>query len=177
MENHNGVTTRCSGNRTSLEKTLASAWDRDFDVLRVRDEIVGLDPQPARAVAGAIGHNDPVTNDAGKRAGSRRGPRKTPSVDRTTLASAAGVTATVVAWGYLVYAAIEFGGSARDGESLAWGLLILASLGAVACLFVGLMLVAGLLRRLGVTAGPSESESRELSSAERRPHGGHRAAR
>lgn len=156
---------------------MASAWDRDFDVLWVRDEIVGRDPQPACPVARAIGHNDPVTNDAGKRAGSRRGPRKTPSLDPTTLASAAGVTAAVIAWGYLVYAAIEFGGSARDGESWAWGLLILASCGAVACLFVGLMLVILLLRRLGITAGPSERESPELSSAERRPHGGHRAAR
>lgn len=57
----------------------------------------------------------------------------------------------MVAWGYLVYAAIDFGSTARSGDSRAWWFLGLASAGAVACLFAGLMLVTRLLRRLGIT--------------------------
>ena len=55
------------------------------------------------------------------------------------------ITACVVAWGYLVYLAIDFGTAARSGESSAWGLLVLSSLGAVACLFAGLLFVSRLL--------------------------------
>ena len=65
---------------------------------------------------------------------------------------AVGVTLAVVAWGYLVYAAIDFGSAARGGEPRAWAFLGLAALGAVACLFVGLMLIARLLRKLGITS-------------------------
>lgn len=61
----------------------------------------------------------------------------------------------MVAWGYLVYAAIDFGATARSGNSQAWFFLVLASLGAVACLFIGLMLVSRLLRRLGITEDPT----------------------
>ena len=64
------------------------------------------------------------------------------------------MTLAVVAWGYLVYAAIDFGATARDGNPDAWWFLAVASLGAVACLFVGLMLIARLLRRLGITGDP-----------------------
>ena len=82
---------------------------------------------------------------------------------------ALGVTLSVVAWGYLVYAAIDFGANARAGESSSWWMLGLASIGAVACLFVGLLLVARLLRMLGVlkTEAPKAP----------RPAGGKRAAR
>ena len=66
------------------------------------------------------------------------------------------MTLAVVAWGDLVYAAIDFGATARDGNPDAWWFLAVASLGAVACLFVGLMLIARLLRRLGIT---SDSQS------------------
>jgi len=82
---------------------------------------------------------------------------------------ALGITAAVVAWGYLVYLAIDFGTTARDGDATAWWLLGLATLGAIACLFAGMMLVARLVARLkrGDTppAGPP------------RPPGGRRAAR
>lgn len=61
------------------------------------------------------------------------------------------MTVAVVAWGYLVYAAIDFGSSARGGDARAWGFLAVASVGAVSCLFIGLMLVARLLRRFGIT--------------------------
>ena len=57
----------------------------------------------------------------------------------------------MVAWGYLVYAAIDFGSTARGGDPTAWWFLALASVGAVACLFFALMLVVRLLRRLGIT--------------------------
>ncbi len=81
----------------------------------------------------------------------------------------------MVAWGYLVYAAIDFGTAARGGSSSAWWFMALACLGAMACLFVGLLLVARLLRALGVTSPPSSDSSD--SPAGPRPVGGKRAAR
>lgn len=83
------------------------------------------------------------------------GPKKQRSLDPLLLALAVGVTFCVVAWGYLVKAAIDFGTTARAGDATAWALLGLASLGAVACLFVGLMLVSRITRRLGITRDPS----------------------
>lgn len=65
------------------------------------------------------------------------------------------MTLAVVAWGYLAFAAIDFGIDARDGDPGAWKYLALASLGAVACLFLGLMLLARLLALLGVGAPPT----------------------
>ena len=113
----------------------------------------------------------------GKRTGSRRGPRRKRSDRPVLLLLALGVTLSVVAWGYLVYAAIDFGSTARSGDSMAWWFLALASVGAVACLFFGLMLVAQLLRRLGLTRGgpPSSGDSDEPEPP--RPVGGRRAAR
>ena len=87
------------------------------------------------------------------------------------LALALGVTLCVVAWGYLVYAAIDFGATARGGETRAWWFLAMASLGAVVCLFVGLLLVARLMRLVGVTRTP------DAEPAPPRPIGGKRAAR
>jgi hypothetical protein len=63
-----------------------------------------------------------------------------------------GAVLAVVAWGFLVWAAIDFGRTARGGQTEAWWFLALASIGAVACLFLGLMLVTVLLRRLGIVA-------------------------
>jgi hypothetical protein len=74
---------------------------------------------------------------------------------------ALGVTACLVAWGYLVWAAIDFGAAARGGDGDAWRWLVVASLGAVACLFAGLMLVARLLRALGITHPPPKREEPE----------------
>lgn len=118
----------------------------------------------------------------GKRAGSRRGPKPKPSLSPSLLPLALGVTLAVVAWGYLVYAAIDFGSTARNGESQAWWFLAMASLGAVACLFVALMLIARLLRRLGITSGatptaaPTDAPD-EAPAASHRPPGGRRASR
>ena len=59
---------------------------------------------------------------------------------RRLLMLALGVTFTLVAWGFLVFAAIDFGGKARSGETPAWVFLALATLGATACLFLTLIL-------------------------------------
>jgi hypothetical protein len=87
---------------------------------------------------------------------------------------ALGVTLAVVGWGYLVFAAIDFGAAGRGGDSRAWIFLGMAALGAVACLFVGLMLVARLLRQLGITRDPSAPPAPAVAP---RPVGGRRAAR
>jgi TRAP-type C4-dicarboxylate transport system permease small subunit len=116
----------------------------------------------------------------GKRAGSRRGPRRQRSFRPVLLLLALGITACVVAWGYLVYAAIDFGSTARGGDSRAWAFLAVASVGAVACLFFGLMLVAQLTRRLGITSPPATKGSSADGPPEDeppRPIGGRRAAR
>ena len=121
-----------------------------------------------------------AVSSGGKRAGSRRGPRRRAGFQPALLLLAVGVTACVVAWGYLVYAAIDFGSTARGGDSRAWWFLAVASLGAVACLFVGLMLAVRLLRRLGITSGPAPgpTEPESAASGDRpRPVGGRRAAR
>lgn len=107
----------------------------------------------------------------GKRAGARRKARLRPTV----LLLAVGITAGVIAWGYLVKAAIEFGIEARSGTAGAWLFLTLASLGAVACLFIGLMLVAKVLRELGITTGPRPTP--EPRDEPPRPPGGRRASR
>jgi hypothetical protein len=53
---------------------------------------------------------------------------------------ALGITLTLVAWGFLVWAAIDFGAQARDGETPAWLFLGFATIGATACLLVTLIL-------------------------------------
>jgi hypothetical protein len=127
-----------------------------------------------------MGHDGPVES-SGKHAGKRRAepapkppgePSEPSERSRAKLLGLAlGVTLAIVAWGYLVYAAIDFGSTARGGDDSAWLFLGLASLGAVACLFVGLLLVARLLRMLGVIKAP------EGPPPPPRPVGGKRAAR
>lgn len=135
----------------------------------------------AVAASGEIRHNGAVTGAAGgKRAGSRRGPRPHKSFRPVLLALALGITLSVVAWGYLVYAAIDFGSTARGGDSTAWWFLAVASIGAVACLFFGLMLIARLLRQLGITqppAPPGSPDGEGDGPEPPRPIGGRRAAR
>ncbi|QBR92279.1 hypothetical protein [Nocardioides euryhalodurans] len=108
--------------------------------------------------------------------GKRVGPKKKRSNLRpATLLLSLGITVGVIAWGYLVKAAIDFGVQARNGDQDAWIYLGAASLGAVACLFIGLMLVARLLRMLGIT---SERPAAPTTPAEPpRPVGGRRASR
>ena len=83
----------------------------------------------------------------------------------------AAITLCVVAWGYLVYAAIDFGTAARGGSSSAWTFMGLACAGAIACLFVGLLLVARLMRVLGISEPPDQPDRPP------RTPGGKRAAR
>lgn len=112
----------------------------------------------------------------GKRAAAKQKARFRPTV----LLLALGITGGVVAWGYLVRAAIDFGVQARSGNSDAWLYLGLASLGAVACLFIGLMLVARVLRELGITSArdsASSSASPDAPPEPPRAPGGRRAAR
>lgn len=117
-----------------------------------------------------------MAEGAGSRAGSRRGPRRRTRPTGQLLLHAAGITALIVAWGYLVWAAIDFGASARQGEQVAWAFLALASLGAVACLFAGLMLGVRLLRLLGILT-PDEADAGADPAAPPPPRGGKRAAR
>ena len=119
-----------------------------------------------RTACREIGHNGPVTS-RGKRAAAKQKARFRPTV----LLLALGVTVGVVAWGYLVKAAIDFGIQARSGTPDAWLYLGLAGFGAVACLFIGLMLVARIMRVLGIT-NPSSKEPQPPRSI-----GGRRAAR
>ena len=108
----------------------------------------------------------------GKRAGSRKGTPAPRTVNRGALLIGAAITLCVIAWGYLVYAAIDFGTAARDGSgSSAWLLMGLACLGAIACLFVGLLLVARLMRVLGISEPPDQPDRPP------RTPGGKRAAR
>lgn len=127
-------------------------------------------------------HNGRV-EQTGKHAGKRRAepapqaPQAAAAPGRSRgqlLLLALGVTLAIVAWGYLVYAAIDFGSSARGGQTSAWWFLGLASVGAVACLFVGLLLVSRLLRMLGVIGGAAPHDE---PPAAPRPVGGKRAAR
>jgi hypothetical protein len=70
---------------------------------------------------------------------------------------ALGITATLVAWGFLVWEAINFGSQARDGEAPAWVFLGLATVGATACLFLTLILgskMIGTLRGQAVKPPP-----------------------
>jgi hypothetical protein len=93
--------------------------------------------------------------------GKRAAPKKRERRFRPALAAlAVGVTLCVVAWGYLVWAAIDFGAEARGGDDDAWKFLGLASIGAVACLFAGLMLIARLLRAMGITNPPPPKKER-----------------
>jgi hypothetical protein len=61
-----------------------------------------------------------------------------------------GALLCLAAWGVLVWAAVDFGRSARGGESGKWSYLAAASVGAVACLFLCLWLITLALRRIGI---------------------------
>ena len=82
--------------------------------------------------------------------GKRAAGRASVAIPRRAYLQTVGVVACVLAWGVLVWLAISFGGSARSGESNAWAFLGLAAVGAVACLFLGLMLGARALESLGL---------------------------
>jgi hypothetical protein len=109
----------------------------------------GLDPRPGSGFAGS---------GAGTSAGA------------PILGLALGITAAVVAWGYLVYLAIDFGTAARDGDTTGWWMLALATVGAIACLFVGMLLGSRFVQRLRGSGPPAPVRPP-------RTPGGRRAAR
>jgi nitrogen fixation/metabolism regulation signal transduction histidine kinase len=78
------------------------------------------------------------------------------------------VTITLVAWGVLVFAAIDFGREARSNDPDAWTFLALASVGATACLFLTMILGARLIALV---------RRREVPPARTRRVPGRRAAR
>jgi hypothetical protein len=84
------------------------------------------------------------------------------------------VTCTVIAWGLLVFAAIDFGGKARDGEPGNWWFLALATVGAMACMFLAILLGSRLQSELR-GQGPPTRLRRTASNGGK--HGGKRAAR
>jgi hypothetical protein len=84
------------------------------------------------------------------RGGARRAARRRPRLQPKLLALLLGALAALVAWGLLVWVAVDAGRSARGGDSGKWAYLTAASLGAVVCLFVCLWLVTVLLRRVGI---------------------------
>lgn len=71
------------------------------------------------------------------RARVRRAPRQSPG---RLLGLGLGVLATFAAWCVLVYYAIQLGPQARSGTMAAWALLLVATLGAIGCLFLALIL-------------------------------------
>ncbi len=115
-----------------------------------------------------------------KHSGTRavRAPARVPR--QQLLVLAAGITATLVVWGVLVFAAIEFGKQARNGESAGWWLLTLCTIGAAGCLFLTLILGSKAFEVLGsrgadpVVGAPGSTGG--PAPAPRAP-GGRRAAR
>ena len=106
----------------------------------------------------------------GKRAGDRTKARFRPDL----LFLALGITFALVAWGYLVFAAIDFGATARhDGKTSAWAFLAIASFGGMMCLFLAFMLAVRLSRALGLSSSPDPKPRRDPAA----PKGGKRAAR
>lgn len=104
----------------------------------------------------------------GKHEGSSE-PEAEAVVDRQRLFKhALGLTLTLIAWGLLVWLAIDFGTEARTGSGLAWFFLLIATLGATACLFLGLSIGA---RLMGLMKGSEPVEPPP------RIQGGKRAAR
>jgi len=88
----------------------------------------------------------------GTRAGARRAARPKRRLQPQLVGLGVGALLALVAWALLVWKAIDFGRSARGGDSGAWLYLALASLAAVACLFLSLWLVTVLLRAVGLLA-------------------------
>ena len=105
-----------------------------------------------------------MSSVAGRHVLERGGPRTevaTSRVDvRATGILAAGLTMAVVAWGYLVWLAIDLGAAARSGTDGAWMVMGAALLGAIACLFTGLLLGVRLGRALGLTGSAAPAGRR-----------------
>lgn len=76
---------------------------------------------------------------------------------------AVGVAASIGVWIALVTFAIKLGGAARGGTSAAWLLMIVACLGAIACLVLALLLGVRVWElRTGVRAPRSSGGGRRI---------------
>jgi len=120
---------------------------------------VGNPPERRGDRRPVVPHNVPV-----------RGHRDRSSGLRWALLSVA-TTCTAIAWGLLVVAAIDFGAKARGGEPGNWWFVALATIGAMACMFLSILLAIRLhseIRGQGAPRGTTSSGGK---------HGGKRAAR
>ena len=63
-----------------------------------------------------------------------------------------GAVVSGVAWVFLVNAAIDFGRTARGGDSVAWLFTAAATIGAIVCLLLLFVLAARLLAALGLVS-------------------------
>lgn len=113
----------------------------------------------------AVGQNEPVGKHSGEPEHQPAPPR------RRLLGLALGVTATLVAWGFLVWAAIDFGADARGGETPAWLFAGLATLGATACLLVTLILISKVMATLRREPPERDAPSRASMPGGRRRAG------
>jgi hypothetical protein len=110
---------------------------------------------PRHAAPRTSRSDEPVRFDSRHLPTVRRPGEKPRRQTAPLLLLALGITATVVAWGYLVYLAIDFGTTARNGDSTAWWFLALATVGAIACLFVAMMLGTRLVNRIRAGTPPT----------------------
>lgn len=78
-----------------------------------------------------MGHNVQV--------GKHRGGAPAPFPTRRLATYVAAVVVTALAWFALVYLAIQLGPSAKSANLVAWLLLVVATLGAIGCLFLTLI--------------------------------------
>ena len=81
---------------------------------------------------------------------------------RLLIGYAVGVLACAAAWVFLVRAAIDFGVTARGGEGVGWVFMVLAGLGAIGCLLLGLLLAGRVLMATGIISDykPRRAQSR-----------------
>ena len=105
----------------------------------------GAAPGVVRSQGGAR-RSEPVAR--GRRSQARSGAGPWPQV----AAHGLGALLTGLAWFYLVGAATDFGVLAVRGQTPAWAFTIAASLGAVVCLLLFLVLVGRGLRTLGIVS-------------------------
>lgn len=92
-----------------------------------------------------------TTQGSGRRRASKHSqPRAKRGPTPRAIAAVLGAVAAGVAWFFLVRAAIDFGNAARDGNSLGWAFTLAASLGAVVCLMLVLVLVTRALVALSL---------------------------
>jgi len=79
----------------------------------------------------------------------------TPSAPKVSTYALA-VLLTALAWAVLVYYAIRLGPDAKAGEVRAWVLLVVATLGAIGCLFLSMMLGSRLVELVRGRPAPAK---------------------